>query len=438
MTYKKIKVPKKGQKISYENGKLNVPDNPVIPYIEGDGIGVDITPPMIKVVDEAVKIAYSGTKKIEWMEVFCGEKATKVYTKDTWLPDETIDALKEYVVSIKGPLTTPVGGGIRSLNVSLRQLLDLYVCLRPIRYFDGVPSPVKKPQEVDMVIFRENSEDIYTGIEFQAGSEEAEKVIKFLIEEMKVENIRFEQNCGIGVKNISKAGSERLVRKAIEYAIEHDRSSVTLVHKGNIMKFTEGSFKEWGYKLAEKEFEASSLDGGEWMEIRNPKTNRPIIIKDVITDNFLQQILIRPVDYDVIATMNLNGDFISDALAAKVGGLGLAPGANIGDSVALFEATHGTAPKYAGKDKINPSSLILSAHMMLEHIGWQEAADYVLKGISWSIQSKLVTYDLDRLMDGATLLKCSEFGESIISGMEIIDKTDANEEPKIKLVKDEK
>ena len=439
MEFKNITVPESGEKITHDyKGNLIVPDNPIIPFIEGDGIGTDITPVMLKVIDHAVQKAYGDKKKINWMEVYCGEKSLKVYGDDEWLPEETIDALKEFSVGIKGPLTTPIGGGIRSLNVALRQKLDLFLCQRPIRYFEGVPTPVLKPELTDMTVFRENSEDIYTGIEFEAGSEEAEKVIKFLVEEMKVENIRFEQNCGIGVKNISKEGSERLVRKAIEYAIEHDRSSVTLVHKGNIMKFTEGSFKQWGYRLAEKEFEASSLDGGEWMEIRNPKTNRPIIIKDVITDNFLQQILIRPVDYDVIATMNLNGDFISDALAAKVGGLGLAPGANIGDSVALFEATHGTAPKYAGKDKINPSSLILSAHMMLEHLGWQEAADYILKGISWSIQSKLVTYDLDRLMDGATLLKCSEFGESIISGMEIIDKTDANEEPNIKLVKEEK
>ena len=330
MEFKNITVPESGEKITHDyKGNLIVPDNPIIPFIEGDGIGTDITPVMLKVIDHAVQKAYGGKKKINWMEVYCGEKSLKVYGDDEWLPEETIDALKEFSVGIKGPLTTPIGGGIRSLNVALRQKLDLFLCQRPIRYFEGVPTPVLKPELTDMTVFRENSEDIYTGIEFQAGSEEAEKVIKFLVEEMKVENIRFEQNCGIGVKNISKEGSERLVRKAIEYAIDHDRSSVTLVHKGNIMKFTEGSFKEWGYSLAEKEFEASSLDGGEWMEIRNPKTNRPIIIKDVITDNFLQQILIRPVDYDVIATMNLNGDFISDALAAKVGGLGLAPGANI-------------------------------------------------------------------------------------------------------------
>ncbi len=418
MKFKKIIVPESGTRITFdESGALNVPSDPIIPYIEGDGIGTDITPVMIKVIDHAVRKAYEDKKKINWMEIYAGEKSLKVYGDDAWLPDETLSALNEFVVGIKGPLTTPIGGGIRSLNVALRQKLDLFLCQRPIRYFDGVPTPVLRPELTDMVVFRENSEDIYTGIEFEAGSDEAKKVINFLTTEMGVTNIRFEENCGIGVKNISKEGTERLVRKAIEYAIEYDRSSVSIVHKGNIMKYTEGSFKQWAYELAEREFGALSLDGGDWMRIRNPKTRRPIIIKDVITDNFLQQILIRPVDYDVVATMNLNGDFISDALAAKVGGLGLAPGANIGESVALFEATHGTAPKYAGKDKINPSSLILSAHMMLEHIGWQEAADLVLKGISWSIKSKLVTYDLDRLMEGATLLKCSEFGDSIIKGM---------------------
>ena len=419
MTYKKIKIPKKGEKISYKKGVLTVPDNPIIPFIEGDGIGVDITPPMINVVNQAVKIAYSGERKIEWMEVYCGEKATQVYDKDTWLPDETIEALKEYVVSIKGPLTTPVGGGIRSLNVSLRQLLDLYVCLRPIRYFDGVPSPVKRPQDVDMVIFRENSEDIYCGVEFEGNSKEAKKLVKTLKNDFEVSKIRFEENVGIGVKPISQAGTTRLVKKAIDYAIANNRTSVTLVHKGNIMKFTEGAFKEWGYGVAKTEYGAVSLDGGEWMSFINPKTGRTIVIKDVIADSFLQQILTRPADYDVIATMNLNGDYISDALAAKVGGLGLAPGANVGDHIALFEATHGTAPKYAGEDKVNPSSLILSAGMMLNHIGWKEASDNVIKGISWAIKNKLVTYDLARLMKNATKLKCSEFAEEVCKGMKM-------------------
>ena len=351
------------------------------------------------------------------MEIYCGEKSVKTYGDDVWMPDETIAAIKEFSVAIKGPLTTPIGGGIRSLNVALRQKLDLYLCQRPIKYFEGVPSPVRYPQNTDMIVFRENSEVIYTGIEFAADSEEAKKIIDFLTNEMGVENLRFEDNCGIGVKNISKEGTERLVRKAIDYAIDHDRASVSIVHKGNIMKFTEGAFKKWAYDLAEREYGATSLDGGEWMSFVNPNTKKHIILNDIITDNFLQQILIRPLDYDVIATMNLNGDFISDALAAKVGGLGLAPGANIGDKVALFEATHGTAPKYAGQDKVNPSSLILSAEMMMRYLGWTEAADNILKGVTWAIKNKLVTYDLERLMKDATLLKCSEYADEINHGM---------------------
>ena len=418
MKYKNIITPKTGEKISFDkSGKMIVPDHVIVPFIEGDGIGTDITPATIKVVDHAVKTAYGDKRKIEWMEVYCGEKSVNTYGEDTWMPDETIDAIKEYSIGIKGPLTTPIGGGIRSLNVALRQKLDLFLCQRPITYFEGVPSPVRYPQNTDMIVFRENSEDIYTGIEFEADSKEAKKIIDFLSNEMGVENIRFEDNCGIGVKNISREGTERLVRKAIDYAIEHDRASVSIVHKGNIMKFTEGAFKKWAYDLAEKEYGATSLDGGDWMSFVNPKTKKQIILKDIITDNFLQQILIRPLDYDVIATMNLNGDFISDALAAKVGGLGLAPGANIGDRVALFEATHGTAPKYAGQDKVNPSSLILSAEMMMRYLGWKEAADNILKGVRWAIKNKLVTYDLERLMKDATLLKCSEFADEINHGM---------------------
>ena len=418
MKYKNIITPKAGEKISFDkNGKINVPDNPIIPFIEGDGIGTDISPATIKVVDHAVKTAYGDKRKIEWMEIYCGEKSVKTYGDDVWMPDETIAAIKEFSVAIKGPLTTPIGGGIRSLNVALRQKLDLYLCQRPIKYFEGVPSPVRYPQNTDMIVFRENSEDIYTGIEFAADSEEAKKIIDFLTNEMGVENLRFEDNCGIGVKNISREGTERLVRKAIDYAIDHDRASVSIVHKGNIMKFTEGAFKKWAYDLAEREYGATSLDGGEWMSFVNPNTKKQIILKDIITDNFLQQILIRPLDYDVIATMNLNGDFISDALAAKVGGLGLAPGANIGDKVALFEATHGTAPKYAGQDKVNPSSLILSAEMMMRYLGWTEAADNILKGVTWAIKNKLVTYDLERLMKDATLLKCSEYADEINHGM---------------------
>jgi|TARA_B100001248_G_scaffold135516_1_gene101732 isocitrate dehydrogenase len=417
MTYKKIKIPKKGEKISYKKGVLTVPDNPIIPFIEGDGIGVDITPPMINVVNQAVKIAYSGERKIEWMEVYCGEKATQVYDKDTWLPDETIEALKEYVVSIKGPLTTPVGGGIRSLNVSLRQLLDLYVCLRPIRYFDGVPSPVKRPQDVDMVIFRENSEDIYCGVEFEGNSKEAKKLVKTLKNDFEVSKIRFEENVGIGVKPISQAGTTRLVKKAIDYAIANNRTSVTLVHKGNIMKFTEGAFRDWGYEVAKNDYGGVEIDEGPWQEITNPKNGKKIIIKDVICDAFLQQILLRPTEYDVIATMNLNGDYISDALAAMVGGIGIAPGANISDDYAVFEATHGTAPKYAGKNQVNPGSIILSAEMMLRHMGWVEAANILMESMDRTISAKKVTYDFHRMMDNAEKVTSSGFADEMIKRM---------------------
>ena len=417
MPYKKIKVPKKGSKITYENGKINIPNNPIIPYIEGDGIGVDITPPMINVVNEAVKIAYKDKKKIEWMEVYCGEKATQVYSKDTWLPDETIDALKEFVVSIKGPLTTPVGGGIRSLNVSLRQILDLYVCLRPIRYFDGVPSPVKRPQDVNMVIFRENSEDIYCGVEFEGNSKEAKSLVKTLKTRFDVSKIRFDENVGIGVKPISKSGTSRLVKKAIDYAIDNNRSSVTLVHKGNIMKYTEGAFRDWGYELAKNEYDGIEIDEGPWQEIVNPNNGKKIVIKDVICDAFLQQILLRPTEYDVIATMNLNGDYISDALAAMVGGIGIAPGANISDEYAVFEATHGTAPKYAGQNKVNPGSLILSAEMMLRHMGWIDAADLIMSSMDRAIGAKKVTYDFARMMSDADLVSSSGFADEMIKRM---------------------
>ena len=417
MPYKKIKVPKKGSKITYDKGKIIIPDNPIIPYIEGDGIGVDITPPMINVVNEAVKIAYKDKKKIEWMEVYCGEKATQVYSKDTWLPDETIDALKEFVVSIKGPLTTPVGGGIRSLNVSLRQILDLYVCLRPIRYFDGVPSPVKRPQDVDMVIFRENSEDIYCGVEFEGNSKEAKSLVKTLKTRFDVSKIRFDENVGIGVKPISKSGTSRLVKKAIDYAIDNNRSSVTLVHKGNIMKYTEGAFRDWGYELAKNEYGGVEIDDGPWQEIVNPNNGKKIVIKDVICDAFLQQILLRPTEYDVIATMNLNGDYISDALAAMVGGIGIAPGANISDEYAVFEATHGTAPKYAGQNKVNPGSLILSAEMMLRHMGWIEAADLIMSSMDRAIGAKKVTYDFARMMSDADLVSSSGFADEMIKRM---------------------
>jgi len=417
MKFDKIKEPQSGSKISITDGKLNVPNNPIIPFIEGDGIGVDITPAMLKVVDNAVKIAYEGERKIEWMEVYCGEKSTTIYTKDTWLPDETIDALKEYVVSIKGPLTTPVGGGIRSLNVSLRQILDLYVCLRPIRYFDGVASPVKRPQDTDMVIFRENSEDIYCGIEFEAGSDDAKKMVGVLQDDFDISKIRFPNTVGLGVKPISKEGTERLVKKAIDYAIENDRSSVTLVHKGNIMKYTEGAFRDWGYELSQTSYNAEDLDGGPWQVIKNPNNGKSIIINDVICDAFLQQILLRPKDYDVIATMNLNGDYISDALAACVGGIGIAPGANLSDDYAVFEATHGTAPKYAGQDKVNPGSLILSAEMMLRHMGWVEAADLIISSMERTIGAKKVTYDFERMMEGADLVSCSGFADEMIKRM---------------------
>ncbi|EZP64296.1 NADP-dependent isocitrate dehydrogenase [Pseudomonas sp. P7] len=418
MGYKKIQVPAVGDKITVNaDHSLNVPDQPIIPYIEGDGIGVDISPVMIKVVDAAVEKAYGGKRKISWMEVYAGEKATQVYDQDTWLPQETLDAVKDYVVSIKGPLTTPVGGGIRSLNVALRQQLDLYVCLRPVRWFEGVPSPVKKPGDVDMTIFRENSEDIYAGIEWKAGSPEAIKVIKFLKEEMGVTKIRFDQDCGIGIKPVSKEGTKRLARKALQYVVDNDRESLTIVHKGNIMKFTEGAFKEWAYEVAAEEFGATLLDGGPWMQFKNPRTGRNVVVKDAIADAMLQQILLRPAEYDVIATLNLNGDYLSDALAAEVGGIGIAPGANLSDTVAMFEATHGTAPKYAGKDQVNPGSLILSAEMMLRHMGWIEAADLIIKGTNGAISAKTVTYDFERLMEGATLVSSSGFGDALISHM---------------------
>ncbi|PYC20985.1 NADP-dependent isocitrate dehydrogenase [Pseudomonas alcaligenes] len=418
MGYQKIQVPANGEKITVNaDMTLNVPNNPIIPFIEGDGIGVDISPVMIKVVDAAVEKAYAGQRKIAWMEVYAGEKATQVYDQDTWLPKETLEAVRDYVVSIKGPLTTPVGGGIRSLNVALRQELDLYVCQRPVRWFEGVPSPVKKPGDVDMCIFRENSEDIYAGVEWKAGSPEAEKVIKFLTEEMGVKKIRFTENCGIGIKPVSLEGTKRLVRKALQYAVDNDRSSVTIVHKGNIMKFTEGAFKEWGYEVARDEFGAELLDGGPWMQFKNPNTGKTIVVKDAIADAMLQQILLRPAEYDVIATLNLNGDYLSDALAAEVGGIGIAPGANLSDTVAMFEATHGTAPKYAGLDKVNPGSVILSAEMMLRHMGWTEAADLIIKGTNGAIAAKTVTYDFERLMEGAKLLSCSQFGDAIIAHM---------------------
>jgi isocitrate dehydrogenase len=416
--YQHIKVPGAGQKISVNaDNSLNVPNEPVVPYIEGDGTGFDITPVMLKVVDAAVAKAYAGKRKIHWMEVYAGEKATKVYGPDVWLPAETLTALREYVVSIKGPLTTPVGGGIRSLNVALRQELDLYVCLRPVQYFKGVPSPLKEPEKTNMVIFRENSEDIYAGIEWAAGTPEVKKVVDFLIGEMKVKKIRFPGTSAIGIKPVSAEGSERLIRKAFQYAIDNDRKSVTLVHKGNIQKFTEGGFRDWGYALAQKEFGAKLVDGGPWCSFKNPKTGREIVVKDVITDAFLQQILLRPAEYDVIATLNLNGDYVSDALAAQVGGIGIAPGANLSDTVACFEATHGTAPKYAGKDYVNPGSEILSAEMMLRHMGWTEAADLIISSMEKSIHSKKVTYDFARLMEGATQVSCSGFGQVMIDNM---------------------
>ena len=416
--FQHIKVPADGQQITVNaDFSLNVPDNPILPFIEGDGTGVDITPVMIKVIDAAVAKAYGGKRKISWMEIFAGEKSTKVYGPDVWLPEETLQVVKDYVVSIKGPLTTPVGGGIRSLNVALRQQLDLYVCLRPVRYFTGVPSPVKEPEKTDMVIFRENSEDIYAGIEWQEGTEGAKKLIDFLINEMGVKKIRFPASSGIGIKPVSREGTQRLVRKAIQYAIDNDKPSVTIVHKGNIMKFTEGGFRDWAYELAQSEFGATLIDGGPWCKFKNPKTGRDIIVKDSIADAFLQQILLRPNEYSVIATLNLNGDYISDALAAQVGGIGIAPGANLSDSVAMFEATHGTAPKYAGKDYVNPGSLILSAEMMLRHMGWLEAADLIISSMGKSIMQKKVTYDFARLMEGATQMSCSGFGDVMIENM---------------------
>ena len=414
--YQHISTPANGAKIRVNaDFSLSVPDNPIVPYIEGDGIGVDITPVMKKVVDAAVNHAYSGKRRIAWMEIYAGEKSTRVYGEDAWLPEETLQAAREYVVSIKGPLTTPVGGGIRSINVALRQELDLYVCLRPVRYFQGVPSPLKNPEKTDMVIFRENSEDIYAGIEWDAGSGDAKKVIRFLIDDMKVTKIRFPDTSGIGIKPVSREGTERLVRKAIQYAIANGRPSVTLVHKGNIMKFTEGAFKNWGYQLAAREFDATPLEGGPWMKL--PENRGGIVIKDVIADAFLQQILLRPEEYDVIATLNLNGDYISDALAAQVGGIGIAPGANMSDSIAMFEATHGTAPKYASKDQVNPGSIILSAEMMLRHMGWGEAANLIIAAMEKTIQDRIVTYDFARQMEGAQKVSCSAFGEALIERM---------------------
>lgn len=411
--YQRIKIPVDGKKIQVnDDNSLSVPDNPIIPFIEGDGIGIDITPVMRKVVDAAIKKAYGGQRRISWMEIFAGEKSTQIYGADVWLPEETLTAAKEFVVSIKGPLTTPIGGGIRSINVALRQRLDLYICLRPVRYFSGVPSPVKNPEKTDMVIFRENSEDIYAGIEWEAESESVKKIIDFLIREMGVTSIRFPQTSGIGIKPVSREGTERFVRKAIQYAIENKRESVTLVHKGNIMKFTEGAFKKWGYALAAREFGAELLDGGPWMKL--PLEKGGIIIKDVIADAFLQQILLRPEEYDVVATLNLNGDYISDALAAQVGGIGIAPGANLSDSVAIFEATHGTAPKYAGKNQVNPGSIILSAEMMLRYLGWIEAADMLITAMEATIRDKIVTYDFARQMTNAKQVSCSVFGDSMI------------------------
>ncbi len=419
MGYEHIKVPAAGARISSNaDGSLQVPDNPIIPFIEGDGIGVDITPVMIEVVDAAVAKAYQGKRKVHWMEIYSGEKSLEVYGEDQWLPAETLEAMKEFKVGIKGPMTTPVGGGIRSLNVALRQELDLYVCQRPVRWFKGVPSPLLHPEKTDMVIFRENTEDIYAGVEWQAGTEGAKKLMKFLQEEMGVTKIRFTEQCGLGVKPISEEGSKRLIRRAIQYAIDENCPSVTLVHKGNIMKFTEGAFKDWGYELAVAEFGGKPLDGGPWHLVKNPNNGQDIIIKDVIADAMLQQILMRPDEYSVIATMNLNGDYLSDALAAQVGGIGIAPGANLSDSVALFEATHGTAPKYAGQDKVNPGSLILSAEMMLRHLGWREAADLIIKGMDGAIAARIVTYDFARLMMGANEVKCSAFGKALIKYMD--------------------
>ena len=416
MPYKKITVPAAGEKITITDNTLNVPDKPIIGYIEGDGIGVDITPVMLTVVDSVVKKAYNGKRQIQWMEIYAGEKADEIYGE--YLPDETLSVIKELSVAIKGPLTTPVGGGMRSLNVAIRQRLDLYICQRPVQYFDGTPSPVRFPEKIDMVIFRENSEDIYAGIEYQTGTKEVKKVIEFLQQEMGATKIRFPETSGIGIKPVSIEGTTRLVRAAIQYAIDNDKPSVTLVHKGNIMKFTEGLFRDTGYQLARDEFGAKEINGGPWCSLTNPKTGNEIVIKDNIADAFLQQILLRPEEYSVIATLNLNGDYISDALAAQVGGIGIAPGANLSDSIAVFEATHGTAPGYAGKNLVNPSSLILSAEMMLRHMGWTEAADMIIEAMAKTIQNKTVTYDLERLIDDATLLSCSEFGEALKSAIE--------------------
>ncbi|UBV43861.1 NADP-dependent isocitrate dehydrogenase [Deinococcus taeanensis] len=412
---KHIKVPAQGEKITMQDGKLNVPNHPVIPFVEGDGTGPDIWRASVRVLDAAVDIAYGGERKIEWMEVYAGEKSLEVYGENEWLPQSTVNAFNEYLFGIKGPLTTPVGTGIRSINVALRQELDLYACVRPVQYFNGVPSPVKRPQDVDMVIFRENTEDIYAGIEYKAGTDEADKVRGFLMREMGVKKIRFPDSSSFGIKPVSREGTERLVRAAIQFAIDNGRKSVALVHKGNIMKFTEGGFRDWGYELAKREFGGVELDGGPWLQLPGG-----IVIKDVIADNFLQQILLRPTDYDVIATLNLNGDYISDALAAQVGGIGIAPGANINyvTGHAIFEATHGTAPKYAGKDVINPSSVILSGEMMLRYMGWTEAADLILRGLDDTIQQKVVTYDFARNMEGATEVKTSEFGNRIIENMQ--------------------
>ena len=418
MQYQNIQLPSNGEKITVNKDfSLSVPDNPIIPYIEGDGIGVDITPVMQQVIDTAVEKAFGGKRKIAWMELFAGEKANAVYGENTWLPDETMQAIKEFSVAIKGPLTTPVGGGIRSLNVALRQDLDLYVCQRPVRYYEGTPSPVRHPERVDMVIFRENSEDIYAGIEWAAGTPEVKKVIDFLQNEMGATKIRFPDSSGIGIKPVSEEGTKRLIRRAIQYTIDQDRDSLTLVHKGNIMKFTEGAFKSWGFELAREEFGATELNGGPWFSFKNPQTGREIIMKDVIADAFLQEIMLRPAEYSVVATLNLNGDYISDALAAQVGGIGISPGANMSDTVGLFEATHGTAPKFAGKDMVNPSSLILSAEMMLRHIGWNQAADLVVKGVSGAIAAKTVTFDLAEQVEGATQLSCSAFGQAIVKHM---------------------
>ena len=414
MGYQHIQVPSEGEKITVNSdNSLNVPDNPIIPYIEGDGIGVDISPVMIDVVNAAVEKAYGGEKKISWMEIYTGEKAAELYDGD-WFPEETLEAIKEYSVAIKGPLTTPVGGGFRSLNVALRQELDLYTCLRPVRWFEGVPSPVKNPGDCNMVIFRENSEDIYAGIEYQAGTPEAQKVVDFIINEMGATKIRFPQNVGIGIKPVSAQGTKRLVRKAIQYAIDQDLSSVTLVHKGNIMKFTEGAFRDWGYELAKEQFADTAIAEAD---VGDAGPGDKVVVKDRIADSMFQQVLTRPREYSVVATLNLNGDYLSDALAAQVGGIGIAPGANLSDTVALFEATHGTAPKYAGQDKVNPGSLILSAEMMLRHMGWNEAADLIIDGMNGAIQAGTVTYDFERLMDGATLVSCSDFGKAIVKAM---------------------